>query len=270
MRSFCAAFFLVGSTAFAGVVQPLQSAPQLLIPAAGSTPGVNGTFFRSDILLGNFATHDQNVRLQWLPQGVSSTGSMTINLRALAALRSEDFVREILAQSGLGAILITGVTSAGDPDPTAALYVQTRIWTPQLGTDGTTSQSLPAIPTSAINTSNAAFFLNTRSSNFRANIGLVNLDAHNAQTFTIIFPVGPLPFSVTLTVPPMSMQQAALGSSLFAGFEFMIINQTDSATRSNSWVAYGSTIDNITGDAWSELAVAGAPDINGPLPIGKN
>ena len=68
----------------------------------------------------------------------------------------------------------------------------------------------------------------------------------------------------------MSMQQAALGSGSTAGFEYIILNQTDTSTRSNAWVVYGSTIDNVTGDAWSELGVANAPDINGPLPIGKN
>src|ERR1051326_931605 len=107
--------FLICSTAFA-------SAPELLIPAAGSTPGVNGTFFRSDITIGNFATHDQIVRLRWLPQGVSSTFSMTMTLRGRSGVRSEDFVTEILGQSGLGAILITGVTSSGGLDPTADLY----------------------------------------------------------------------------------------------------------------------------------------------------
>ena len=121
MRSFCAAAFLVCSTAFAGVVQPLQSAPQLLIPAAGSTPGVNGTFWRSDIAIANFNDRQQLVRLQWLPQGASSTFSKTITLEHLSFVRSNDFVTEILNQSGLGAILVSGVTSAGDPDPTAAL-----------------------------------------------------------------------------------------------------------------------------------------------------
>ncbi|MGZ8797181.1 MAG: hypothetical protein ACXW2F_07530, partial [Thermoanaerobaculia bacterium] len=37
-----------------GVVVPLGAAPQILIPAAGSTAGANGTFFRSDITLINF------------------------------------------------------------------------------------------------------------------------------------------------------------------------------------------------------------------------
>jgi hypothetical protein len=264
MKPFPILAFLICSTAFA-------SAPELLIPAAGSTPGVNGTFFRSDITIGNFATHDQIVRLRWLPQGVSSTFSMTMTLRGRSGVRSEDFVTEILGQSGLGAILITGVTSSGGLDPTADLYAQSRIWTPQPGTNGTTSQSLPAIPTSSINQSGAGVFsLGSRSGNFRTNMGIVNLDANNAQTFSIIFPVGPLPFAITVTVPPMSMQQAALGGGAFQGFEFMIVNQTDTSTRSNSWVAYGSTIDNVTGDAWSELGVGDAPDINGPLPIGKD
>ena len=255
--------FFVCSTAFA-------SAPELLIPAAGSTPGANGTFFRSDITIGNFATHDQIVRLRWLPQGASSTFSMTMTLRGHSGLRSEDFVTEILGQSGLGAILISGVTSNGDLDPTADLYAQSRIWTPQPGTNGTTSQSLPAVPTSSINQSSAGIFsLGSRNGNFRANIGLVNLDRNNQQVFSIIFPVGPLPFAISVTVPPMSMQQAALGGGAFQGFEFIVLNQTDTSTRSNSWVAYGSTIDNVTGDAWSELGVANAPDINGPLPIGK-
>ena len=62
------------------VVQLLSSAPQLLIPVAGSTPGANGTFFKSDITLGNFRPQSQAVRLQWLPQGVSSTFSTTITL----------------------------------------------------------------------------------------------------------------------------------------------------------------------------------------------
>ena len=264
MKSVVALVFFVAAETFA-------AAPQLLIPAAGSTPGVNGTLFRSDITIGNFATHDQLVRLQWLPQGNSSTFSTTITLRGRSGMRSEDFVTEILGQTGLGAILITGVTSSGDLDSTADLYAQSRIWSPQPGTNGTTAQSLPAIPTSTINQSTAGVFsLGSRSGNFRANIGLVNLDPNNKQVFAIVFPVGPLPFSISVTVPPMSMQQAALGGGSFQGFEFLILNVTDTSTRSNSWVAYGSTIDNVTGDAWSELAVPNAPDINGPLPIGKD
>ena len=55
----------------------------------------------------------------------------------------------------------------------------------------------------------------------------------------------------------MSMQQVTFGTGLSATTQFAISNNTPAATRSNRWIAYGSTIDNVTGDAWSELAVTG-------------
>lgn len=254
-----------------GFSQPVASAPELLIPVAGSTPGANGTFFKSDITLGNFAQRAQMVRLTWLPQGATATYSTTITLNARSFIRSADFVHDYLGQSGLGAIIVTGVNGFG-LDQTASLYVASRVWTPQPGTTGTTSQSLPAIPTSTINTTDAALFSlgGTGVGNgFRMNVGLVNLDPVNEQTLMIVFTQSPLPFAIPVTVPPMSMQQGTLGSTNFFNPEILITNGTPVATRSNLWVAYGSTVDNVTGDAWSELAVPGAPNINPPGPIGK-
>jgi hypothetical protein len=272
MRSFWVAAFFVCSSAFAGVVQPLKSAPQLLIPAAGSTPGANGTFWRSDIAVANFADRDQLVQLRWLPQGGSATFSKVITLHRLDFVRSNDFVAEILGQSGLGAILVSGVTIIGDLDPTAALYVQSRIWTPLTGSTGTMSQNLPAIPTSTIDTPDAAVMFPgvLGSGNYRLNVGIVNLDPTNAQTINITILFGPFGnFSVNVIVPPLGMQQASLGQGFFFP-QLPITNITDSSTKSDRWVAYVSTIDNITGDAWADLAVAGAPALNFPTPIGKN
>src|SRR2546428_707630 len=130
-------FFALATLICASASAAVASAPQLLIPAAGSTPGANGTFFRSDITLGNFASHDQVVRLQWLPQGATSTFSTTITFRANTGLRSADFAKEYLGRSGLGAIVVTGVTSTWDFDPTAALYANSRIWSAQAATGGT-------------------------------------------------------------------------------------------------------------------------------------
>src|ERR1044072_6015496 len=56
------------------LVIPIGGAPQILIPAAGAIQGANGTFFRSDIALVNYAAHDQLVQLRWLPQGATGTG----------------------------------------------------------------------------------------------------------------------------------------------------------------------------------------------------
>src|SRR5205085_12552305 len=141
-----------------------------------------------------------------------------LTITAQSGIRSADFVATYLNQSGLGAILMTGVTSSGAPDSSALLFVSSRIWTPQPGTSGTTSQSLPAIPTNAINTQAAALFAvggADNPSNYRQNVGIVNLDPTNAQTFLIALPTSIGPAQTTqVTVAPMSMQQIGVGSGL--------------------------------------------------------
>jgi len=154
------AALLVSTSSFATVVQPVGAASQVLIPAAGSTAGANGTFFRSDISIINLTTHDQNVVLQWLPQAGSggSNSSAIVTIPAFTGVRSSDFVSDFLHQTGLGSIIVTGATTGGGIDSTARLYVSSRIWSPQPGTSGTVSQSFPAIPLSTINTPAAALF----------------------------------------------------------------------------------------------------------------
>jgi len=261
MRSFCAAFFFLCSTAFAGVVQPLQSAPQLLIPAAGSTPGVNGTFFRSDIALANLSDHAQRIRLQFLPQPGGASASATIALSAHDWSRSDDFVRTQLGVTGLGALLISGITASDDLDPTAQLYANSRIWTIEPATGGTTSQDLPAIPPPS-NNAQAATLFGVGAFGARFNVGIVNLDAVNAQTFSLFDQslsfLTPVPPPIFVTVPPMSMKQMTWSSGPNVFPRLAIRNETDRARRTTAWIAYGSTVDNTTGDAWSELAVAGA------------
>ena len=90
------------------------------------------------------------------------------------------------------------------------------------------------------------------------NVGIVNLDPNNMQTFAVSLPTASGSTSLFIvTVPAMSMQQIGLGSGVSSTQQINIQNVTGGATQSNSWIAYGSTVDNITGDAWSELALAG-------------
>ena len=109
---------LVATASFAGVVQPLGAASQVLIPAAGSTPGANGTFFKSDISIINLATRDQTISLQWLSQAGTTINTLII-IPARTGIRSADFVHDYFNQTGLGAIIISGVTSGGGPDTAA-------------------------------------------------------------------------------------------------------------------------------------------------------
>jgi len=120
------------------------------------------------------------------------------------------------------------------------------------------SQSLPAIPLSLINTPAAALFGlggADNPGNYRVNVGIVNVDPVSTQTFRITDVQHSPAIQLTVTIPPMSMQQVSLG---FITPNEQVSIQNVSASQSNLWTAYSSTIDNTTGDAWSELAVVGS------------
>jgi hypothetical protein len=255
----CATAVLATQPQTNGVVLPVSAASQLLIPAAGSIAGANGTFFRSDITIINFASHDQQVKLQWLPQ--SGTGSSnTITITAQNGIRSADFVTNFLNQTGLGAILVTGVTSTGAADSTALLFATSRIWTMEPGTNGTTSQSLPSVPINGLFSGATAGLFAVGGAdnppNYRVNVGIVNVSAA-AQTFAISQPGNGNATINVVIIPAMAMAQISLGSGVSSTQQVLIQNVTTGGTTPNSWIAYSSTVDNVTGDAWSELAVPG-------------
>ena len=258
---------LLHATIVGANVIPAGPSAELLIPAAGSAPGANGTYFRSDITIVNLALHDQQVVLLWLPQGRSGSTRAIVTIPAEGSIHSADFVHDYFGETGIGAIVVAAYLSyPAEPAFDAQLYALSRIWTPQPGTNGTTSQSFPAIPaTAVVNTGSALLFIGGQDQpeKYRVNVGVVNMDANNAQTFSMqpgpsggILPAPP-PFLVT--VPAMSMQQIAFGPPGRDFFDLAITNITPDATRSPLWTAYGSTVDNITGDAWSEIAVPLSP-----------
>src|ERR1051325_11208004 len=235
------ALLFVSVAAYAQLTAP---APQVLVPAAGAVGGLNGTFFRPDIALYNFRNADQNVALRWLPQGQSgaATQRVMITIRALSGVISEDFVTDFLHQTGLGAILISAVNADGSAvDPNGALFVTSRIWSPQPDKPtGTVSQTFPTIDTSHIN-SNAVAILGQRiSDKYRTNVGIVNLSSTD-QTFQVLQNSDAqtiLPITETVVVPALSMQQIALPSNLPATALQIRVTAT-TPVSAGQWVAYG-------------------------------
>lgn len=262
MRALIAFAILLAATSLsAAVMQPIGATFQLLIPAAGSTAGVNGTFFRSDISILNLAAHDQTVLLQWLPEpGAAQPQPVILTLKASTGIRSADIVHDYFNQTGLGAILITAALNPDGSgiDQTGRLFASSRIWTPEPGTNGTTSQDLPAIPAAAMNTQPVVGIFSMGGADdppsYRTNVGIVNVDPNNAQTFLIVHSAQPTTVA-TLTLPPFTMQQVSLGN-IVPGEQIQIQNVTQT-NRTNFWTAYGSTINNVTGDAWDEIGVTG-------------
>jgi hypothetical protein len=245
---------LIAAAASGQLVALRPSSGQFLIPAAGAQAGNGGTFFRSDITIVNYRTADQRVRLQWLPQDVNagSGPAVELTIAATSGIASEDFVTNIMQRSGLGAILVSAIDANGQPDAGAQLVGTSRIWTPQPGTSGTTSQSLPSIATIDISSSAVSILGARRDSRYRTNVGIVNLSG-DVQTFQVIV-FGSFGSDVRqIDVPPLSMVLFGVtGAASTTPLQIQVRNVTTVA-RTTSFVAYASSVDNVTGDAWTTL-----------------
>jgi len=231
----------------------ISPTPQLLFAGSGSAQGANGTFFHSDITVLNYRSVAQRVAFTWLPSGQAAGAPTILTIGANSGLISEDFVGTILGQTGLGALLITGVDANGNFDPGARLYATERVWTPQPATGGTTSQTFPAIATSDINMIRASILGQRIDARYRTNVGIVNLDTVD-RSFNIIQttddPNAPTNTS-TVMVPARSMVQVPLPNLASAALQIVVqpLVQIDPTL----WMAYGSSVDNTTGDSWSSL-----------------
>lgn len=249
----------------------------LLIPVVGRVYGANGTLFSTDGTLTNLRDIDQTVQVLWLPQSPSTpVQPVSITIPAHSTMSSENFALEVMpclglcqqppsAAIGMGAVLITASTPAGAIDPAGQLIATARIWTLEPGTTGTVSQTFPVIAAGSLKPMDHAVIFGQRiDSRFRTNVGIVNLDPVYARAFQITQTVDSdlsvsVPATTTLTVAPMAMTQVALYPTPSTREPLRIDVAPlpiPEGSVTNQWVAYGSSIDNVTGDSWSTLAVA--------------
>jgi hypothetical protein len=260
----------------AGALSAAQPAPRpeaittvagsasLVIPAAGNVQGGNGTHFRTDLTLVNHAAETARVAVTWIERDVASTPSpvfLTIPPRTVSVLNG--FVGDVLGRTGLGSLLIQTVDGSGQPLTNGAIDAFARIWTFQPGTEGTVSQPMYAQRESELrsNASRPAYILGMKQTDrFRANLGIVNLHRTVGQSYTVhaVGTLGSATFAVDLA--PLSMKQVPIPDVALGDFYLVVTPQSHSLLNpfgDSNFTAYGSTVDNITGDAWSSAATFG-------------
>ncbi|HKR66236.1 MAG TPA: hypothetical protein VJZ00_21075 [Thermoanaerobaculia bacterium] len=244
------------------LIVPLSGAPSILIPAAGDVTGANGTHFRSDISVINLRNAAQRVQISWLPQGATGIGiaPFTMDLPAQSGFSSENFAFNVLQRTGLGSIVIMGVRSDNSFDPEALLHATARIWTPRPdGGAGTMSQTFPAIALSSNeNVRVKAIFGTRRTAQYRLNVGISNpiAQARKFRVTVIVSGTGPTQAQFDMDVPAQSMDQrnVDIGGEGLAQF---LIEDITATNPVGPWHAWASSIDNDSGDAWSQMAVPG-------------
>lgn len=248
---------LLCSTAGADLIVPQTSAARILVPAAGSAAGQNGTFFRSDIHVVNVRGLSQRVLMYWLPQGRTGTpiAPRSIELPSANGISSEDFVSSVMLQEGIGAIEFVGVTAEGQPDPGAKLHVTSRIWTPRPdGGNGTLSQTFPALVMPGSTARVKTVLGMPRSTQYRLNVGVANPSdtLHRFRvTARIITATNSEVETFEFDVQPRSIEQRNIVMVSNGTSQVHIENLTQPQV---DWQAWVSSIDNGSGDAWSQIA----------------
>jgi hypothetical protein len=243
------------------LIIPRSAAPFVILPVAGNTPGANGTFFRSDINIINLRNAAQRVALYWLPQGQggSSLPARIIDLNPLSGFSSENFVNDVLNREGIGGIEFVALTPQGAFDPNGLLHVTSRIWTPRPdGGAGTMSQTLPTVVGGDTTFSGLkAIFGLRRSTQYRLNVGVMN-PAGTVQRFRITAHIssagGTDTQVVEVDVSQRSIQQVTMPGTSSGTVQVLIENITGGA--GGDWHGWASSVDNASGDAWSQLAFA--------------
>jgi hypothetical protein len=240
----------------AGTANRSPSPPNaFILPAAGTVRGADGQMFVTEVSLANGRTVDQEVVLAWLPAG-NVRGSDVPMFRATLPAASGDgsamltiFDVAELGLEGLGSIVIIG-TDGGNFDRAAEIDGFARVWSPARCGSGTKSQSLQAITAEVFGGARRASALGLRhDGSYRTNVGIVNLDDVDRE-FTVLVAGERASERVTLSVPPFSLIQTALPDRGYGSLTFTVIADR----RPAPWTAYGSSVDNNSGDGWAAVA----------------
>jgi len=240
---------------------------RLVLPVVGSLQGANGTFFKSAVTLMNFRGYGvgatfvpQRIKVEYYARDVSNVGAVPkfYTLNNLGEYW-EDFIAEffIPAKSGLGALVITAVDANGNDDPNGSLDASMRIYTAQASSSGcvtpggSVSQALAAFPMDDLEDSVATGYIQglRQDAKFRTNVGIVNHDSvkHNFTVHILKFNGQPEIFYTT-DVEGKSMRQAGIPAGDYGPSMVVEIYTEDSGKF--FWSAYGTSVDNSTGDGW--------------------
>jgi hypothetical protein len=216
-----------------------------VIVATGNLGGVGGARFRSDVSLINSAATNQDVMVAWLAAGANGTNARAFRLTLPASKTTTiaGFV-DNLELSGLGCLVVIAIDASGNVDSRASINGSSRLWMTGSNNPGTVSQSVPGMPIKELGnrTTLSATGLRT-DSEFRTNIGVVNLDTRS-RTFAVDLSGERHSAKVSIDVEPLSMRQIAIPSG-----DYGILSAIFTSSSSDfAWTAYGSSVNNFTGE----------------------
>ena len=201
------------------IATPDLSQPStFVIPVTGSTTGAGGTQYSTEVTFTNDGDAPQDIVATWLP------GTTSFRIVMPPGPHRINFA-EKFGITGIGALAITR-------ERDAAITAVARIWRQTPDLRAPSSQLIPAVAF----TDHKRAIAEVRGTNFRVNVGIVNLSSAWHQ-FTI-------EGQTTVAVPPMSLLQVSIPGAYKDDLTVSAI-----ADGVGPWILYASAIDQITGEA---------------------
>jgi len=228
---------------FPGLLSRAVGDSLVVLPVAGTATGGLGILYTTDVTLANLRDATQDVILTWLPQAGVGVTSFHMTLATSGIVTLPDFA-QLLGVSGIGSLAIVGVDSKGNADPGASISASADIWSHPTDRRAPFAQTVNAIPRqTALGHTQSELTGLQHDVALRTNIGIVNLSG-DAHAYSVAAHGERDSSAFAVIVPPFSLLQMAVPEKDYGGLTIDI-----TADASANWVAYGSTIDRITGVA---------------------
>jgi hypothetical protein len=225
-----------------------------VIPAAGSTPGNFGSFFRTGVQLSNPWTSTVTGRFVYHPAGVAGSSadpSLGFTVAPGATVSYDDLV-QTMGQSGLGTLDVVVPVDSNLPVIVARVYNDG-------GGAGTSGFTEEAIDPSGSQDSRVLFAGSTallvappNNTSLRFNIGVRALLSGAFVTFRVRDANGAIVSNVTREYDPTFYEQQPAATLL--GAALGPNSSIEVSVSSGSAIVYGATIDNVTNDPSVQFA----------------
>lgn len=219
-----------------------------ILPIVGSTPGANGTFFRTSIQLHNPGDSTIDGRIVFHPSGLSGTNSDPTLFYSLLPGQTRSFADLLPAMSlsGVGSADIE-VTSGSAPVTTVRVFNDA-------GTSGTTGfTEEPMSSEEALRPGRSGvLLLPTNFEAYRFNLGVRTREAA-VIALTVRDASGTIVATISRTFPASYHEQRD-ASAFLDGAALPPGGSIGVAVDSGSAIVYGATVDNTTGDPSLQLA----------------
>jgi hypothetical protein len=232
----------------------LEVLDRRILPVVGSTPGANGTFFRTSVQLNNSGNASMTGRIVFHPSGSAGSDTdpaLSYSLRPGQTQSIADLL-PAMGVNGVGSADIE-ITSGTAPVATARVFNDAG----PSGTTGFTEEAM-RVEEALRAGQTAALLIPSDFTVARFNVGVRTLEEGAAVTFTLRNAAGALFGSSTRAfLPNYHEQQDAVG--FLRVFEVPPGGSISISVTSGAAIVYGATVDNTTGDPSLQIARASSP-----------